>query len=284
MTAPKITVPSPRLVLAKKTQSLAGDSVEGCVYHTYDLIQFTLFKENRPIRPRAVSSMVKSIEELNLLKHSPMIVTSEGGIVDGQTRWSAVAEMQGKGARIGIYYTVLDADVDPYEAMRMVNATSSPWTNADYLYHNYARDISPYREVYLKWVQKKHEGLHLSTAAVLEVYGIKKQRLKDGTPFEIEDIDDLHAALNEVQSIQTACAGFTEICEAKTLAAYMRARKHPNFSFDQIVHFYNHYPGMLSTRRAELKSANPNHRLDVLVWMHNYRRSKSAYKIKATLL
>lgn len=283
MARAKSTAKIKLLSLPDKGKALTGDEVPGHVYFTRDLDQFHFFAENRPIKRGSINAMKRSLLLCNLLKHSQVCVSPDGGIVDGQTRVCAVRELQKDDPSIGVYYTVLDAHVDPFDAMRQMNATSSPWSKEDYFHHHYVMKCDPYAYIWDRVLEKKELGFSIYASSALAIYGITNHELYTGKDRDIDDLDDRDKALDEIHSIAKSCAGFVEITHSKTIVAYMRCRQGKNFACENIIHFYNQYQTALAKRRAELRSNNPNHRLDVLTWMHNYNRAEKNH-IKPGLL
>lgn len=254
------------------TGGLNGSPILGAVYYTTDVQQFSLFKENRPLRPLTTRRMEQGIQELNLLKHNPIVVTLKGGIVDGQTRWSAVSNLRSKGHHIGLFFTILDADVDPFEAMRVTNASSSPWQSGDYLWHYYQRGVAPYVHMYESNARHAEAGLKIATASLLAVYGVQKTDLRKGKPVVIADLEECDKTLEDLLYLAIECPAFEEVRHAKSVQAFVKCRRDPMFDVTQISHFYKTYPSIAGDIMGGMGSNNPNRRLEVLVHMHNYRR------------
>lgn len=96
------------------------------VTYTKDLAKFKLISGNRPINPKHVDALIRSITERNLLEYAPIIVNAEFGIIEGQHRFKA-AEYLG----VGLYYLVVpDLSI---KDVQILNKNQKAWTMSDYL-------------------------------------------------------------------------------------------------------------------------------------------------------
>lgn len=122
-------------------------------------LDYSLFKKldgNRDIKKRNV--LVKSIEELDLTKYSPIIVSEDFRIVDGQHRFDACQQL-GK----PIYFVVMPSEFAE-RAMILFNRHQSQWRTEEFLNFKETKEGSCYTE--LKEFMGRHK-ITLSYAAIL---------------------------------------------------------------------------------------------------------------------
>jgi len=105
-------------------QDIVADDV--VVYKTSDYEKFSLDDSNRPVETKRVLLMAEHMQARNWMRYSPIIVTDEYVIQDGQHRWEA-AQI----AEVLVYYTIApDLDITDVATM---NLLTKSWTNHDYL-------------------------------------------------------------------------------------------------------------------------------------------------------
>jgi hypothetical protein len=266
--------PTDPLVYADKPDSLEGVPISGDVYFTLDINQFTRMAANRPVDSRSVNNMASSIRRMNLLKHCPLVVTTAGGIVDGQTRWLAAKQLEDiEKEAVGLYYTVLDPSVDPYEAMIVLNATNKPWNLDSYLHHFQARGVQPWAHIYGQRELHRDKGFHVSAAATLKIYGLSSHVLKTGKPMPDMNLITPDRIFWELHNIwDVTRPRFEEIKHTKTIEAYKVCRKEDEFMYENLAHFVQKYTGRFLDIVPQLHSSNTNHRVETLAQMHNYKR------------
>lgn len=122
-------------------------------------LDYSLFKKldgNRDTKKSNV--LVKSIKELDLTKYSPIIVSEDFRIVDGQHRFDACRQL-GK----PIYFVVMPSEYAE-RAMILFNRHQSQWRVEEFFNFREAKDSGCYTE--LKEYMEKHK-ITLSYAAIL---------------------------------------------------------------------------------------------------------------------
>lgn len=88
---------------------------------------YTLFKKlegNRDVRKK--NALVKSITEMDLTMYSPIIVSEDFRIVDGQHRFEACKELG-----LPIYFLVMPSK-NAERAMIVLNKCQSQWRNEEF--------------------------------------------------------------------------------------------------------------------------------------------------------
>jgi len=184
---------------------------------TSDYSRFYFFRENR--NPLGVKKIKKSIEEIDLTPYSPILVTPDYGIIDGQNRFLACKELQ-----YPIYYMVFDANVDYRKALKVLNVQIA-WKPTDYL-HFYSKIIGGCFTGILDFMKKYQIGLE--TAKV--VYGktiISSSAIRKGELFEKWDkADDIMEYLSRENFQQIKYAKYRQFVRAvrKVFCIYSNKR------------------------------------------------------------
>lgn len=120
---------------------------------------YALFKKldgNRDVV--RTNSLVKSIQELDLTMYSPIIVSEEFQIVDGQHRFEACKKLG-----LPIYFIVMPSE-SAEKAMIILNKCQSQWRNGEFFQHNVKKIGGVYTE--LKEYIDKYK-INLSYAVLL---------------------------------------------------------------------------------------------------------------------
>lgn len=132
---------------------------------TTDYDVFTIDPSNRPINPKHVEKLKRSIEKRNMLRSYPIVVSAEDGkwvIRDGQHRFTAARELG-----VPIYYTFNDemtADDVPG-----INEPQRAWMMSDYLHHYCKRGVPEYLK--FRDFLRKYPWMSMPTALGLCMYG-----------------------------------------------------------------------------------------------------------------
>ncbi|MCI6672407.1 MAG: ParB/RepB/Spo0J family partition protein [Prevotella sp.] len=103
---------------------------------------YSLFKKlegNRSVKKR--NALVKSIKEFDLTRYSPIIVSDDFRIVDGQHRFEACKELD-----LPIYFVVMPSD-NAEKAMIVLNKYQSQWRNEEFFQYSVEKLGGSYKEL-----------------------------------------------------------------------------------------------------------------------------------------
>ena len=120
------------------------------VIETKNYGQFNLLHCNRPIKPRRVEELKKSITQKNMLKLHPIIVAKDYSIIDGQHRLVAAEQLD-----IPIYY-VFNEDAESGDII-LCNKTRHNWSLQDYIHYHAQLGKQEYIFVEDLWILAKDE-------------------------------------------------------------------------------------------------------------------------------
>jgi hypothetical protein len=112
------------------------------VYKTKDYEKFTFARENRPIYPRHVAKMERSLKEHGFLIDSPIRVVEANGklvITDGQHRFEAARNLG-----LDLFY-VFSRDENPFTDIQVMHTYIRGWRMDDYVHHFVARNAPAYK-------------------------------------------------------------------------------------------------------------------------------------------
>lgn len=120
---------------------------------------YKLFKKldgNRDVK--RTNALVKSILEFDLTMYSPIIVSEDFRIIDGQHRFAACRELG-----LPIYYIVM-CDNNVEKAMIVLNKCQSQWRNSEFFQYNVQKKGGVYAEL-KEYIDKNK--INLSYAVIL---------------------------------------------------------------------------------------------------------------------
>lgn len=125
---------------------------------TKDYKQFKIMKGNRIVSRAHVKKLIKSIAEHDMLSQNPIIVNTNGEIVDGQHRLLA-AENLG----VDIYYV----QVDPSSLHDVItlNNYSKKWSSRDYIDAYIALGYPSYKQL-VKFMEDEDISLEIAFTAL----------------------------------------------------------------------------------------------------------------------
>lgn len=104
-----------------------------------DYHKFSFFKENRSASH--AKKVGESIEEIDLLRWSPILVDEEFRVIDGQGRFIAATT-----ANRNFYYIVYDGEVNPIMVMMQLNSPTTPWNVNNYIHTMSEQGNKSYQE------------------------------------------------------------------------------------------------------------------------------------------
>jgi hypothetical protein len=143
---------------------------------TNNYSKFKFSKENREIKVKVVSSIKDSMQKFGFIPGRPVLIDSDGYIIDGQHRFLAAKELG-----IDVEYEVLDGE--SFTKMIYLNSTQSNWTLQDYVNSYASQNIDCYRKL-LKF-QDKYD-LTLSSAITLFFTGGEHSKdIREGKDIKI---------------------------------------------------------------------------------------------------
>ena len=138
---------------------------------------FHYIGDNRPVGTKHVKNLAKKMQQAFLLPFEPIIVTDEGGIIDGQHRFEAARSLG-----LPIYYIETewgDADPRTEQMIIMLNTTADTWGQEEFLYHYAATLGGVHKE--LQEFLEANKWLGISNAvAVFPEPRINPRQLKEG--------------------------------------------------------------------------------------------------------
>lgn len=144
---------------------------------TTDYTRFHFLDTNRPICDKHAKELARKMEIDFLLPYEPIVVTNEGGIMDGQHRFEA-ARMQG----LPVFYIEAEwGDKDPRteRTVIMLNTTTNTWRQEEFLYHYASSRGGIFKE--LQDFYEENKWLGISNAVVVFPYPkINAKQLKSG--------------------------------------------------------------------------------------------------------
>lgn len=150
---------------------------------------FKFLPTNRTV---GTSTKVKdSVESFDMTPYVPIIVTSDGYIIDGQNRFDVCRQL-GK----PIHYVVYDGEYTPEQAMIALNTASKPWSLEEWFQHYVKNGVRNY----VKMAQLlKEYSLGISNTIVLFSNGqTNSQSFKQG-----KLIDDSRNFIKAAEFIKT---------------------------------------------------------------------------------
>jgi ParB-like nuclease domain len=127
------------------------------VFETKNYGMFTLYSQNRPIRPYHVEKLIGSIRKKNLLKEKPILVDKEHRILDGQHRLKAAEELD-----VPIYFHYGVATI---KDVPLINQNQEKWTPEDYVHLFVCERNKHY--ISLAVFREAHPGFSVSSAMFL---------------------------------------------------------------------------------------------------------------------
>lgn len=222
---------------------------ETIVYETVDYAWFNLDVANRMIIPGKVAKMVEEIKEKNFLPYSPINVTDEGTVMDGQHRLTAAIELN-----LPIFYilvqnmTILD--------VASLNRMTDQWTSADYLHYWKERGVEDYNE--LNMFMGDWPMIPLAAALLLPLptkgftYGIYKM-FRSGT-YQFVDSQQAY----DIAALASSFQDRYSLWNRKSfMIGLRRLYTHPKFDVDQMEMQRDRVPGTMfyhvgTTRDATL--------------------------------
>lgn len=125
---------------------------------TKDYSLFSFLDNNRSVKRSHVEGLKKKIKEIDMTMCNPITVDADMRIIDGQHRFYACKELG-----LPIYYVVKN-DVDPEQAMIMLNQTSKKWEMMDWLRYRANKNGGCYKML-LDFIQQT--GTTISNAMVI---------------------------------------------------------------------------------------------------------------------
>ena len=126
---------------------------------TKDYSLFSFLDNNRSVKRSHVEGLKKKIKETDMTMCNPITVDADMRIIDGQHRFYACKELG-----LPIYYNFLKNDVDPEQAMIMLNQTSKKWEMMDWLRYRANKNGGCYKML-LDFIQQT--GTTISNAMVI---------------------------------------------------------------------------------------------------------------------
>ena len=126
---------------------------------TKDYSLFSFLDNNRSVKRSHVEGLKKKIKKTDMTMCQPITVDADMRIIDGQHRFYACKELG-----LPIYYNFVKNDVDPEQAMIMLNQTSKKWEMMDWLRYRANKNGGCYKML-LDFIQQT--GTTISNAMVI---------------------------------------------------------------------------------------------------------------------
>jgi ribosomal protein L18E len=142
---------------------------------TKDYSKFKFSKENREIKTKTVNSIKESMKKFGFITGRPVLINTDGIIVDGQHRFLAAKDLG-----IEIEFEIITGDY--INKMIELNSTQSNWTLEDYVNSYASQNIDCYRKL-LKF-QEKYD-LSLSSAITIFFGGVNSSSIRKGENLKI---------------------------------------------------------------------------------------------------
>ena len=203
--------------------SLRGAGGDGVLFYSDDLSQFAFLPGNRLVRETRVRKIISSMEQWGWIYNQPACVTADGGVVDGQARFTAAL----KGG-YGMFFTVCDPTIPYKEAIKMFNEAQENWSFEDYFSGLMTAHVEPFDKLWYKWKEVDAEyKSSLSPTAFLAAFGISRRHLVDEFLPELYNYEDGMATIREIMTIvEIAPKALANIFkQTKTIDVFRRLRK-----------------------------------------------------------
>lgn len=121
---------------------------------TTDYSIFKIIDKNREIVPRHLKRLKEAIGARNFLRLFPIIVNSEGHIIEGQHRYISAKEL-----KLPLYY-IVDDEIQPSD-IAMINNNRKSWTARDYI-DFYAKSGNEHYK-HMRKLSQQHPKLTITT-------------------------------------------------------------------------------------------------------------------------
>lgn len=196
------------------------------VYKTRDYNRFKLINSNRELVPSHVELLKQSIKAKG--QYTPIIVKSNGEVVEGQHRLQVCKELN-----IPVEYIVKDLDISDISEM---NSKSRNWKNSDYLRHWAKRNYQPYMR--LLEISDEHKDLGVEVSNLIIIFGNdgakSLENFKEGR-FALQYEERGLRVLRIYRKIKNYCEGNPNNVFFRTLSHLAALEKEGKFDVERFV-------------------------------------------------
>jgi hypothetical protein len=263
--------------LAKETQVHGFEAVNKILF-TNDLKKFKTMKGNRPVNPRHVKAIIRSISDNGMLP-TLILVNEKYEVIDGQHRLEA-ARVLG----VGVHYLVIKGY--SITETHTLNLNQKNWKNQDYL-ASYA-EIGYLDYVALQELQKENKDFKLGSLRRLCSNKYQRQRLpeeqrdvtisdkafKDGT-WQLLDLDEAELHISLLKELKPYYKNYSR---PQFVAVMVDMFNNPKFDFEVFLKKVKLRPTYL------IDGGNAETTRTIIEDLYNYKnKNKVNLLIKPTL-
>lgn len=239
----------------------------------HDLEKFSFIKGNRPIDEAHVRTIERSIARKNMLHLSPILVTQEFEVIDGQHRLQACKNME-----IPIYYIVGGtADI---EDLSILNSGQKNWAFEDHINLRASKGTPGYQRLL-----DMAKGADLKASSIVPLlwhrYGFTtSKRLKAGLiSLESEDLDQVQAFITQYKAgmewlYREGICGVSCYKKRVWILAFYWIYRTPFLDIDTII------KKLILIGRPLPMVANVADAVEVLVAAYNQKRTRNRAIVK----
>lgn len=222
-------------------------------------MEFKFLDYNRPINKRHIDELKESIEKNGYIESLPIVVDTEGYILDGQHRYVACQEL-------GITPPHLTMPMNNKKIIHLINSLQKSWNTLDYI-HYYAQLGNPYFIELLR-LSKKYNLSPVVTLLMFKSNGghLLSDIRNENLTFDVSEkgLKRIEEKLQNILRIYE-CYG---VKSNKLFKAICKVYSHKNFITDICINKIN------LQREKIYKCQTERGYLKVLENIYNYRNSK----------
>jgi len=212
------------------------DRVNG-IYKTSQYGLFSYDARNRPVDPRRVKALVKSMKEIGFI-NQPIKVTKGGVIIDGQHRLEAA-----KVAAVPILFYIDYSKGDVYQKMSTSNRLGKMWTKQDHIHGLSQEGLPAY--VSLSNFQMEYPEIKMTEQLMLmqnNTSTMYKDDFGDGK-WKHGSIKTAKMWANQIMEIKPYYADFNKSLFIRSMIEIFN--KHPEFIWGEFMKKVKLRPAML---------------------------------------
>jgi len=213
-----------------------SDRVNG-IYKTNQYDLFSYDDRNRPVDPRRVRALVKSMREIGFI-NQPIKVSKAGIILDGQHRFEAAREVG-----VPLLFFVDYSKGDNYKKMSTSNRLGKMWTKQDHIHGLAKVGLKPY--VLLSKFQTEFPEIKMTEQMMLlqnNTCTMNKDDFGDGK-WKHGDLNKGRMWGNQIMELKTFYPDFNKSIFIRSMIEIFN--KHPEFTWNEFMKKVRLRPAML---------------------------------------
>lgn len=245
--------------------------IAGLVFESEEYDKLKKLTGNREINDKNVLQKMSLIEKNGFKTTDPIVLDTEGKIIDGQHRREAAIELE-----VPFKFTVDTESKNSLETTIEMNNSSKAWSLDDYV-NAYALNGN---DNYRKLLALKTElGINLTKTLVLYagyMVGNETQAAIKNGKFEFNEIKATRAKLylNEIKQLQDVILNthYKKMLNSQTfMSAYVKIRRKENFKFDILKSQFE---------KLRYSNLNPRNMQESLVESYNMQRKTNRISLE----